>query len=168
MFGISFAELFVIFLLVLVVLGPEKLPEVARWMGKAMRQLRQTSNTLRDALEMEEFDAIDSSPQSPSQQSPVSPAESSPTPTPDSPTTANQSDLAADPPPGGLDQIDDDSFERLIDRRVEVERVDVRRVAIDPAVDSDDIDPVDLAEADPSGVELYDVALPPSVSSEAA
>ncbi len=54
MFGMSFLEIAVILVLILVVFGPEKIPEVARTAGKVMREVRKASNLLRDALEVEE------------------------------------------------------------------------------------------------------------------
>ncbi|MFU8803643.1 MAG: twin-arginine translocase TatA/TatE family subunit [Bradymonadaceae bacterium] len=56
MFGISLPELLLIFVLILVVLGPEKLPEVARWVGKGLREVRKASNLMRDALMLDEDD----------------------------------------------------------------------------------------------------------------
>jgi TatA/E family protein of Tat protein translocase len=40
-------ELLVIFVLVLVLFGPDKLPELARQLAKGMRQLRRASNDLK-------------------------------------------------------------------------------------------------------------------------
>ncbi|MEM1347086.1 MAG: twin-arginine translocase TatA/TatE family subunit [Myxococcota bacterium] len=50
MFGMSFMEIGVILLITLVVLGPEKLPQVARTAGKTLREVRRAGNMLRDAL----------------------------------------------------------------------------------------------------------------------
>lgn len=54
MFGISFPELVVIVVLILVVMGPEKIPDVARTLGKAMREVRRASNLMRDTLMLDE------------------------------------------------------------------------------------------------------------------
>ncbi len=40
-------ELLVIFLLVLVLFGPDKLPELAKQVGKGLRQLRRASDDLK-------------------------------------------------------------------------------------------------------------------------
>lgn len=48
MFGIGFTELIVIAVIALVVLGPDRLPEMARVVGKAMRDLRETGREMRD------------------------------------------------------------------------------------------------------------------------
>lgn len=61
MLGIGLQELMLIMILALLVLGPERLPEVARLVGRAYAQLRRASeefqNTIRQdlaALEREE------------------------------------------------------------------------------------------------------------------
>jgi len=58
MFGIDFSEILVIFGIALVVLGPEKLPRLARtighWVGRARsmaRQFREQLETESDALQ---------------------------------------------------------------------------------------------------------------------
>ena len=50
MFGIGAPELLVIFVVALIVLGPERLPEVARALGKAMAELRRATSGLTDEL----------------------------------------------------------------------------------------------------------------------
>ena len=47
MFGIGMTELIVIFVIGLVVLGPKKLPELARTLGKSLAEFRRASNDLR-------------------------------------------------------------------------------------------------------------------------
>ena len=44
MFGIGFPELVVILLLALIVLGPQRLPELARSLGRAFGALKQTAD----------------------------------------------------------------------------------------------------------------------------
>jgi Tat protein translocase TatB subunit len=48
MFGIGPEELVLILLLALLVLGPERLPKVARDIGRTVGDLRRTSDELRD------------------------------------------------------------------------------------------------------------------------
>jgi Tat protein translocase TatB subunit len=53
MFGIGMPELLVILGLALIILGPKKLPEIARGLGKAMREFRRATNDLREQFEEE-------------------------------------------------------------------------------------------------------------------
>lgn len=53
MFGISFGELFVIGLVALVVIGPEKLPALARTLGKFVRQVQGYTNAFKAELNRE-------------------------------------------------------------------------------------------------------------------
>jgi Tat protein translocase TatB subunit len=58
MFDIGFSEILVIFVLALVVLGPEKLPRVAaqvgRWIGRARGMARQFREQLEEEVNLEE------------------------------------------------------------------------------------------------------------------
>lgn len=49
-------ELLVIFLLVLVLFGPDKLPELAKQIGKGMRELRRASSDLKRQLNLMDDD----------------------------------------------------------------------------------------------------------------
>lgn len=53
MFGISFGELMVIGVIGLVVLGPERLPAVARTLGRLMRQVQDYTNAFKAELNRE-------------------------------------------------------------------------------------------------------------------
>lgn len=53
MFDIGFAELTLIFIIGLVVLGPERLPTVARTIGHWLGRARSTFNNLKNELERE-------------------------------------------------------------------------------------------------------------------
>ena len=55
MFGMSMTEILVILAIVLVVLGPEKIPEAARTVGKVLREIRKASNLLRDAVNVDDI-----------------------------------------------------------------------------------------------------------------
>ncbi|MDH4321425.1 MAG: twin-arginine translocase TatA/TatE family subunit [Desulfobulbaceae bacterium] len=53
MFGIGLPELLLIMGLGLVVLGPDKLPELAKQLAKGMVELKRTANALKDSLQDE-------------------------------------------------------------------------------------------------------------------
>lgn len=54
MFGMSLTEIAVILIVGLVILGPEKLPEMMRTVGKVLREVRKAGNLLRDTIMLEE------------------------------------------------------------------------------------------------------------------
>tara|TARA_B100000614_G_C14233949_1_gene363627 strand:- start:125 stop:304 length:180 start_codon:yes stop_codon:yes gene_type:complete len=56
MFGIGFLELALILIVALVVIGPQQLPEAARGLGKAVRQLKRGYNDLKKSLEDDDED----------------------------------------------------------------------------------------------------------------
>ncbi|MBI3993253.1 MAG: twin-arginine translocase subunit TatB [Candidatus Lambdaproteobacteria bacterium] len=53
MFGIGMNEMLIIIIIALVVIGPKRLPAVARTLGSAMAQFRRATNDLRDAVNNE-------------------------------------------------------------------------------------------------------------------
>jgi len=55
LFGsIGFPELVVIFIVALLVLGPQRLPEMARTLGRTLRELRRTASDLQSSFNLEE------------------------------------------------------------------------------------------------------------------
>ncbi len=52
--GLGLSEILIILLVTLVVIGPEKIPDVARMLGKGVREVRRASNTFRDMFMLEE------------------------------------------------------------------------------------------------------------------
>jgi TatA/E family protein of Tat protein translocase len=50
MFDIGFPELLIILGVALIVLGPQRLPEIARTLGRALAELRRTSEDLRHSV----------------------------------------------------------------------------------------------------------------------
>jgi len=50
MFGIGFTELVVIFVVALLVLGPKRLPEVAKTLGKFYREIKSTVDEVKSAV----------------------------------------------------------------------------------------------------------------------
>ena len=53
MFGIGMSELLVIAALALIVLGPKKLPEIARALGKGFAEFKRATNELKNTIEVE-------------------------------------------------------------------------------------------------------------------
>lgn len=53
MFGISFGELLIIGVIGLIVIGPERLPAVARTLGRLMRQVHDYTSTFKNELNRE-------------------------------------------------------------------------------------------------------------------
>lgn len=54
--GLGLSEILLILLVTLVVIGPEKIPDVARMIGKGMREVRKASETFRDMFMIDEQD----------------------------------------------------------------------------------------------------------------
>lgn len=86
MFGIDFSEILVIFGVALVVLGPEKLPRLARTVGRWVGRARAMARQFREQLE-QESDALQRAAdlrtsQPPAQSQPPSPATAAAAPPP--------------------------------------------------------------------------------------
>ena len=82
MFGtLGGPELFLIFVVALIVFGPRKLPEIGKSLGKMMAEFRRASNEFRSTIENEvEAEKIrDSLRIEPPKIEPVSPAQAPPT-----------------------------------------------------------------------------------------
>jgi Tat protein translocase TatB subunit len=61
MFGIGMPELLLILALALIVLGPKKLPELARALGKGMAEFRRATDDLKDELRQMEHEIEETS-----------------------------------------------------------------------------------------------------------
>lgn len=87
MFGIGMPELLLILGLALIVLGPKKLPELARALGKGMAEFRRATDELKDEFKQMEREIDDSSSEiskdEPLIESRVEPAVSKPAPDPE-------------------------------------------------------------------------------------
>ncbi len=51
MFGLGFGELIVVFLIALIFIGPKKLPELAKGLGKGIRDFQNAAKGLSDQLQ---------------------------------------------------------------------------------------------------------------------
>ncbi|MFN3921612.1 MAG: Sec-independent protein translocase protein TatB [Caldimicrobium sp.] len=56
MFNIGFTEALIIFLVALIVLGPEKLPEIGRFLARLSLEVKKTIEELKRELELEEVE----------------------------------------------------------------------------------------------------------------
>jgi len=70
MFGIGMQELLLILVIALIILGPKKLPDVAKSLGKALNEFKRATSDLKESLEVDHslntvkksFDAMNDAP----------------------------------------------------------------------------------------------------------
>lgn len=74
MFGIGMPELILILAVALIVLGPKKLPEIARALGKGMAEFRRATDELKEEFRQVEEEIEQPPSQSISQDNPRPPA----------------------------------------------------------------------------------------------
>lgn len=55
-FNISGGEIFIILLVVFLFFGPDKIPEIARWMGKGLNEVKKATSEIRDEITRETDD----------------------------------------------------------------------------------------------------------------
>ena len=84
MFGIGMPELLLILAVALIVLGPKKLPELARALGKGMAEFRRATDELKDEFHHMERDLDDTSPTGTAKDDPLMEHASAPTHPPES------------------------------------------------------------------------------------
>ena len=59
MFGIGMTELIVILIIALLVIGPKKLPDMARSLGKGLREFRKATSDLKDEFQVDDLENLD-------------------------------------------------------------------------------------------------------------
>jgi sec-independent protein translocase protein TatB len=73
MFGLGMGEVVIILVLALILLGPQKLPDAAKQLGKGLREFRKATDDLKSQFETELY-AEPSKPQKPTLVEPAKPA----------------------------------------------------------------------------------------------
>jgi sec-independent protein translocase protein TatA len=55
-FNISGGEIFIILLVVFIIFGPDKIPEIARWVGKGLAEVKKATSEIREEIDKETGD----------------------------------------------------------------------------------------------------------------
>ena len=71
MFGIGMPELLLILALALIVLGPRKLPEIARALGKGIAEFRRATDEIKEELRQVEEEVEKASPEATTDDDPL-------------------------------------------------------------------------------------------------
>ena len=120
MFGIGPTELAFFLVILLLAVGPDKLPTFMRTVGKGLRQVRNASREFKDAIGLDELmregDPFRAPPVRPPRARPVpvqdepppapKPATASPPPTPEAAKVASEDPRAADGPEPAADEAE--------------------------------------------------------------
>ncbi len=61
MFGIGIPEILIILVIALLVLGPQKLPELAKALGRAMGEFKRATSDLRETMDLDNLDVTEPS-----------------------------------------------------------------------------------------------------------
>jgi len=64
-FGIGFPELLLILVIALIVLGPEKLPQIARALGRGLYEIRRATEEVRAEIERASVEEVTKKPEAP-------------------------------------------------------------------------------------------------------
>lgn len=104
MFGLGFTEVLVIMAVALLVLGPERLPGIARMLGRTAAQLRRATDEFKRELNIPEVDLRDLSNPRVLLSKAVGPEEPYEPPPPNCEATAKKEESHADCPECQADQ----------------------------------------------------------------
>ena len=58
MFGIGLPEMILILAIALIVIGPQKLPDLAKSLGRAMREFKKATSELKDSMHINELEEV--------------------------------------------------------------------------------------------------------------
>ena len=94
MFGVGMPELLVILVVALVVLGPKRLPELARTLGKAMAEFRRQTADIMDEFQAQTM-LDDETARRPAKPAPAAPGAGSAAPGTPPPAAKSESDRSA-------------------------------------------------------------------------
>lgn len=80
MFGIGFQEMLIILVVVLVIFGPKRLPDLAKSLGKGIAEFKKASEEVRKGIDdaMQETEAEETAPPATPDQSAATPGEPPP------------------------------------------------------------------------------------------
>jgi len=116
MFGIGPTELALFLVIVLLAVGPEKLPAFMRTVGQALRQVRNASREFKDAIGLDELmregDPFRAPPIRPPRARPVAAGDKTPAPPPEAispssaPSTEASEAVDAVPSPSSTDELE--------------------------------------------------------------
>ena len=115
MFGIGMPEMILILAIALIVIGPKKLPDLAKSLGRAMNEFKKATREIKDSMDIEgdlqevkkSLDDINTDVKEAVNLNPLK----SPQPTSDAEETAKEQPASAEPPPAA--PTDDKSEEAL-------------------------------------------------------
>jgi len=62
MFGLGFQELLIMFVVALIVIGPKKLPDLARAIGRAVREFKQATEDIKQNFDITTITTPDAPP----------------------------------------------------------------------------------------------------------
>jgi Tat protein translocase TatB subunit len=88
MFGIGMSELVIILIIALIVVGPKKLPELARTLGRGLAEFKRAANEARSVLD-EEIHTYDHAPKTMDKKVLAAPQEKPKEETPPTQNTSN-------------------------------------------------------------------------------
>lgn len=117
MFGIGTGEILLLLVIALIVLGPERMPKLARDLGRAVAEFRKTSDELRgEFLNADKYlEAAPTAPDPPAIDTPAAPAAPAATETPTATEVAAEPAAPVEPDETAFDREAREARDRLRD-----------------------------------------------------